>query len=93
MTLYPHDAHDVGSVPTETARVAHAACPHGHVHLRRRDEVGVRYADATCAPWFSTRGRPAAAPWRLARVALLQDAQGLSDRQAADAVRGRRDGK
>jgi transposase len=93
MTLYPQDARDVGSVPTETARVAHAAFPQGNVHLRMRDEVGVLYTDETFAPWFSTRGRPADAPWRLARVAILQYAQGLSDRHAADAVRGRRDGK
>jgi len=32
-------------------------------------------------------------PWRLALVTLLQFAEGLSDRQAADAVRGRIDWK
>jgi transposase len=36
-------------------------------------------------------GRPAEAPWRLALVSILQYAEGLSDRQAADAVRGRLD--
>ena len=36
---------------------------------------------------FSRRGQPAEAPWRLALVTLLQFAEGLSDRQAADAVR------
>jgi transposase len=93
MTLYPQAAQDIGPVPAETARVARAAFPHGNVFLRMRDEVGVLYADQTFAPLFSTRGRPAEAPWRLALVSVLQYAEGLSDRQAADAVRGRLDWK
>jgi transposase len=47
--------------------------------------------------WFATlfpgRGRPAEAPWRLALVTVLQFAEGLSDRAAADAVRSRLDWK
>ena len=93
MTLYPQDARDFGRVPSDTARVARAAFPQGNVHMRMRDEIGVRYADETFAPLFSTRGRPAEAPWRLALVSLLQYAEGLSDRQAANAVRGRIDWK
>jgi transposase len=42
---------------------------------------------------FSWRGQPAETPWRLALVTILQYAEGLSDRQAADAVRGRIDWK
>jgi transposase len=93
MPLYPQTAQDIGLVPTEPARVARAAFPQGNVYLRRRDAVGVLYADATCAPLFSTGGRPAEAPWRLALVSVLQYVEGLADRQAADAVRGRIDGK
>jgi len=37
--------------------------------------------------------RAAEAPWRLALVTVLQFAEGLSDRQAADAVRARIDWK
>ena len=40
-----------------------------------------------------TRGRPAEAPWRLALVTVLQFVEGLSDRRAAEAVRGRIDWK
>src|SRR5262249_45110305 len=47
--------------------------------------------DQTFAPLFPTHGRPAEAPWRLALVTVLQFAEGLSDRQAADAVRARLD--
>jgi len=38
---------------------------------------------------FPPRGRPAEAPWRLALITVLQFAEGLTDRQAADAVRDR----
>ncbi len=72
MTLYPQDARDFGHIPSDTARVARAAFAEGNVSMRMRDEVGVLFTDETCAPLFSTRGRPAEAPWRLARVSILQ---------------------
>jgi transposase len=86
MSLRP-DA--LGPVPEETARVACAAFPKGHRYLRLRDELGTIYEDARFASLFPTQGRPAEAPWRLALVTVLQFAEGLSDRQAADAVRDR----
>jgi transposase len=49
--------------------------------------------DACFAPLFARRGRPAEAPWRLALVTVMQLAEGLSDRQAAEAVRARIDWK
>ena len=39
------------------------------------------------------RGQPAASPARPALVLVLQSVEGLSDRQTADAVRGRIDWK
>lgn len=42
---------------------------------------------------FPNCGQSAEAPWRLLLVSLMQFAEGLSDRQAADAVRGRLDWK
>ena len=42
---------------------------------------------------FPSRGQPAEAPWRLAIVLVLQYVEGLTDRQAAEAVRGRIDWK
>lgn len=44
-------------------------------------------------PLFPHRGRPAEARGRLALVTIMQFAEGLSDRQAADAVRSRIDWK
>jgi transposase len=58
-----------------------------------RDELGTIYQDETCAHRFSYTGQPAEAPWRLALVTIMQFAQGLSDRQAAEAVHGRIDWK
>lgn len=90
MSLRPES---IGPVPEETARVARAAFPRGNTYLRLRDELGAVYKDEAFAALFPSRGQPAEAPWRLAVVTVLQFAEGLSDRQAADAVRGRIDWK
>ena len=42
---------------------------------------------------FPRRGQPAEAPWRLALVTVVQYMEGLSDRQAAEAMRERIDWK
>lgn len=42
---------------------------------------------------FSSQGQPGASPLRLALVTILQYVEGLTDRQAADAVRSRIDWK
>lgn len=74
-------------VPAETARVARAAFPKGHPYLALRDHFGPLFSDAEFGALFAHRGRPAESPGCLALVTLLQFAEGLSDRQAADAVR------
>jgi transposase len=80
-------------VPEETARIARAAFPKGNIYVRMRDRLGVFFVDEQFASLFSQRGQPAFSPWRLALVSILQFAEDLSDRQAADAVRGRIDWK
>lgn len=80
-------------IPDETARVAKAAFPKSNVYMRMRDEFGQLYTDQTFAALFSHRGQPAEAPACLALVTIMQFAEGLSDRQAADAVRARLDWK
>src|SRR5512142_400942 len=90
MSLKPHP---IPPVPEETARVARAAYPKGNVYLRIRDELGTIYEDEAFAHLFPRCGQPAEAPWRLLLVCLMQFAEGLSDQQAADAVRGRLDWK
>jgi len=80
-------------IPDETQRVARAAFPKGNVYMRMRDELGEVYTDGSFAELFPRRGQPAESPGRLAWVTVLQFAEGLSDRQAAEAVRGRIDWK
>lgn len=80
-------------VPADTLRVAQAVFPKGNPYLTLREELGSLYADALFAPLFAVRGRPSEAPGRLALVLVLQFAEGLSDRQAAEAVRSRIDWK
>src|SRR4051812_48727604 len=90
MSLRPAE---IAPVPTATAQVAAAAFPKGCPAMRLRDKLGAVYDDRMFASLYPARGQPAHSPWRLALVTLLQFAGGLSDRQAADAVRGRIDWK
>ncbi|MBV9560944.1 MAG: IS1182 family transposase [Bradyrhizobium sp.] len=81
------------AVPEETRRVARAAFPKGTLCLRIADALGPVYQDGQFAAHFPRRGQPAAAPGRLALATVLQFVENLSDREAADAVRGRIDWK
>ena len=90
MSLRPAE---IAPVPAGTAQIAAAAFPKGCPAMRMRDELGTIYDDRMFAPLYPARGQPAHSPWRLALVTVLQFAEGLSDRQAADAVRGRIDWK
>jgi transposase len=80
-------------VPPETVRVARAAYPKGNLYLRLRDHLGRIFRDEDFADLYPKEGQPAEAPWRLALVSVMQFLEGLSDRQAANAVRGRLDWK
>ena len=80
-------------IPEETVRIAHAAFPKGNVFMQMRDALGSLYSDAQFAGLFSHTGQPAEEPARLALVLVRQFTEGLSDRQAANAVRGRIDWK
>jgi transposase len=90
MSLHPQEP---PAVPEETSRVARAAFPNGTLCLHIADELGPIYSDDQFAALFPRRGKPAEAPGRLALATVLQFVEGLSDRQAADAVRGRIDWK
>ena len=88
MSMQPQE---ISAVPEETARVARAAKPKGNGYMR--DELGSIYQDQMGPALFPRRGQPAEAPWRLALVTVMQYMEGLSDRQAAEAVRERIDWK
>jgi transposase len=74
-------------IPDETVRVAHAAFPYGTLLMQIREGLGTLYSDEDFADLFPSHGQPAEGPWRLALVRVFQFVEGLSDRQAADAVR------
>jgi transposase len=80
-------------IPDETARVARAAFGNTNIYLTLRDQLGTIFTDEEFADLYPSRGRPVEAPWRLALVTVWQFVENLSDRQAADAVRGRIDWK
>ncbi|MFJ8848745.1 IS1182 family transposase [Streptomyces cyaneofuscatus] len=80
-------------IPVETVRVARAAFPRGSLAIRVRDELGPLFRDEEFADLFPARGKPAWSPGRLALVLVLQFVEGLTDRQAAEAVRARIDFK
>ncbi|MFJ8034752.1 transposase [Streptomyces sp. NPDC096032] len=61
--------------------------------MRLRDEFGDVFTGEAFASLFPRRGRPAVPPEALALVTVSQFAEGLSDRQAATAVRVRIDWK
>lgn len=83
----------LGPIPEDTVRVARSAFPGGHPYLVLADALGTLFTDELFASLFPRVGQPALAPWRLALASILQFAEGLSDRQAAHAVRSRIDWK
>lgn len=90
MSLKPQE---IDPIPEETVRIARRAFPKGNTMMKMRGELGVFFEDEQFAHLFSSQGQPALAPWRLALVTVMQYAENLTDRQAADAVRGRIDWK
>ena len=88
MSLKPETSQPI---PEMTVQVVRAAFPKGNVYMTMRDELGVIYEDEQFAELYPQVGQPAAAPWRLALVTVMQFCENLTDRQAADAVRGRLD--
>ncbi len=61
--------------------------------MQMRDELGAIFAEADWKMLYSRLGQSGYAAWRLMLVTVMQFGEGLSDRQAADAVRGRIDWK
>ena len=80
-------------VPADTARVARRAFRKGTLAMRAREELGSWYDDEAFAAAYGVRGKPGISPAQLAMVTVLQFTENLTDRQAADAVRGRLDWK
>jgi len=87
-------AEAITPIPETTATVARAAFPQGSPAMTLRDQLGPIYQDADFQALFpSEQGQPAWSAWRLASITVMQYLEDLSDRQAAEAVRGRIDWK
>src|SRR4029453_2069143 len=85
MALCPHS---LPPVPEATAAAVQAAFPKGNLYVALRTEFGALYEDQLLADLYPPQGWPVeVAPWRLALVMVMQYIEGLTDRQAADAVR------
>jgi len=82
-----------GSSPALDVTIAQAAFPNSTRFMQMQDQLGPLYDDATFADLYPRRGQPTEAPWRLALITVMQYADNLTDRQAADAVRSRIDWK
>ncbi len=81
------------TIPEQTVQVARAVFVKGNRYMAMRDELGAVFDDEQFAAFYPRRGQPAEAPWRLALVTLMQFAENLTDRQAAEAVQSRIDWK
>lgn len=79
--------------PEATREVAQAVFRRGNRYMQMRDKLGTFYTDQDFAQLFAVRGRPGETPWRLALVLVFQFVEGLTDEQAAEAVRSRIDWK
>ncbi len=83
----------IDAIPADTVRIAKAAFRKSTTVMRLRDLFGTLFNDEDFVSLFPPIGQPALAPWRLALVSIFQFLENLTDRQAADAVRGRVDWK
>lgn len=80
-------------IPARTVLTAWAACPKGTPAMLMRDRLDMVFEDEDFADMYPRDGRPALSPGQLALVSVLQFAENLSDRAAANAVRTRIDWK
>ena len=91
MTLHPIQQ---WTIPAETVRVAQAAFPKGNIYMAIYEQLGQLYQDQDFQALYPARcGQSAISPARLALITIMQFAEGLSDRQAAEAIRSRIDWK
>lgn len=79
----------IEAIPVETSQIARKAFPQGHKYLQMRDVLGTIYTDDVFVDLYPADGQPAIRPWRLALITVMQFAEDLTDRQAAEAVRDR----
>lgn len=80
-------------VPEETAELARAIFPKGNLVMNLYDELGMIFEDSDFADLYPKDGQPGISPVRLALATVLQFREGLTDRQASEAVKTKIDWK
>lgn len=80
-------------IPAETIRIAQASFPKGNKLMRVRERFGPLFEREDFQDLYSWKGERGVPPEILASVTVLQYIEGLSDREAAEQVRGRIDWK
>ncbi|MEU5894480.1 hypothetical protein ABZ835_48120 [Streptomyces sp. NPDC047461] len=75
-------------IPPLTVRMARASNPRGTAAMWVRDRLDGLFTDGDFTDWYPADGRRGLSPAQLVLVSVLQYAENLTDRQAADAVRG-----
>jgi len=90
MSLQPMPFPDL---PENTARVAQRAFRKGNTYLTIGDEIGHIFRDEDFQDLYAVDGAPALSPAQLVLVLIFQALEGLSDREAAEAVQARMDWK
>jgi transposase len=73
-------------IPALTVRMARASNPRGTAAMWVRDRLDELFVDEDFADWFPVDGRKGLSPARLAMVSVLQFAENLTDRQAAESL-------
>lgn len=77
----------LGPIPEDTARAVQKAFRKGHAYIQFVNVFEELYEYYDFSELYPTLGQSAEHPARLALVSILQFAEGLSDREAADSVR------
>jgi transposase len=90
MSLQPNPFPDL---PENTARVARRAFRRGNTYLTIGDEIGQIFNDEDFEDLYAVEGAPALSPAQLVLVLIFQAMEGLSDREAVEAVQARMDWK
>jgi transposase len=80
-------------MPEDPKKVAQAAFSNGNLYLPLREELGSIYNEELFTELFCEEGQPGGRPWCLALSPVMEFAENLSDRPAAEAVRARLDWK
>ncbi|NWJ46120.1 MAG: transposase [Chloroflexi bacterium] len=86
-------AQPISTIPELTDQVTKQAFPEGNLYMRIRNELGCIYSERDFATLFPPRARLSFAAWRLVLITIMQYIENLTDRQAAEMVRGRIDWK